>query len=61
MNWFDIDGDGPYHYRHQYNEFHIGPCDQSTIRREITRWHSRSLDAPLERSGGRTCKRHRTP
>ncbi|MFI6363449.1 ESX secretion-associated protein EspG [Nocardia sp. NPDC050630] len=37
LNWFDIEGDGRYHYRHQYNEFHITPCDQSAIRREITR------------------------
>ncbi|MEV2224017.1 ESX secretion-associated protein EspG [Nocardia vinacea] len=37
LNWFDIDGDGRYHYRHQYNEFHITPWDQPTIRREITR------------------------
>ncbi|MEV5839652.1 ESX secretion-associated protein EspG [Nocardia sp. NPDC052112] len=37
LNWFDIDGDGRYHYRHQHNEFHITPCDQPTIRREITR------------------------
>ena len=37
LNWFDIDGDGRYHYRHRYNEFHIAPCDQSTIRTEITR------------------------
>ncbi|WP_433196306.1 ESX secretion-associated protein EspG [Nocardia sp. CA-107356] len=37
LNWFDIDGDGRYWYRHQYNEFHIAPCDQTTIVREITR------------------------
>ncbi|MFD0365791.1 ESX secretion-associated protein EspG [Nocardia sp. GCM10030253] len=37
LNWFDIDGDGRYLYRRQYNEFHIVPCDRATIGREITR------------------------
>jgi len=37
LNWFDIDGDGRYVYRHQHNEFHIAPCDHATLRHEITR------------------------
>lgn len=37
LNWFDIDGDGRYLYRHQHNEFHITPCDPATLRHEITR------------------------
>ncbi|RBO94266.1 ESX secretion-associated protein EspG [Nocardia puris] len=36
LNWFDIEGDGRYLYRKQFNEFHLTPCDQSAILREIT-------------------------
>ncbi|MEV4129840.1 ESX secretion-associated protein EspG [Nocardia sp. NPDC049707] len=37
LSWFDIEGDGRYHYHLQHNEFRIAPCGQSTIRRELTR------------------------
>lgn len=36
LNWFDVDGDGRYLYHHHYNEFHITPCDPTTLRTEIT-------------------------
>ncbi|WP_024802355.1 ESX secretion-associated protein EspG [Nocardia sp. BMG51109] len=35
LSWFDVEGDGRYVYRQQYNDFHIQPCSQETIRREI--------------------------
>lgn len=37
LNWFDIEGDGRYLYQRRYNEFHITPCDQATIGREVAR------------------------
>ncbi|GAA5042916.1 ESX secretion-associated protein EspG [Nocardia callitridis] len=36
LNWFDIEDDGRYTYRRQYNEFHIIPCDQTTLTQELT-------------------------
>ncbi|MEV6428784.1 ESX secretion-associated protein EspG [Nocardia sp. NPDC051463] len=37
LNWFDIDGDGRYLYRRQFNDFQIMPCDRATMAGEITR------------------------
>jgi hypothetical protein len=37
LSWFDVDGDGRYIYRQQYNDFHIEPCSRERIQREIAR------------------------
>ncbi|MBB5914767.1 hypothetical protein BJY24_003634 [Nocardia transvalensis] len=37
LSWIDVEGDGRYIYREQHNDFHIEPCSQQTIHREIAR------------------------
>ncbi|MFI7191919.1 ESX secretion-associated protein EspG [Nocardia nova] len=37
LSWFDVEGDGRYTYRQQYNDFRIDPAATDSICREITR------------------------
>ncbi|MFJ1460054.1 ESX secretion-associated protein EspG [Nocardia sp. N2S4-5] len=37
LSWVDVEGDGRYVYRQQHNDFHVEPCSQQAILREITR------------------------
>ncbi|MBF6447046.1 MULTISPECIES: ESX secretion-associated protein EspG [Nocardia] len=37
LSWFDVEGDGRYTYREQYNEFRIDPSSTDDICREVTR------------------------
>ncbi|MFI5777295.1 ESX secretion-associated protein EspG [Nocardia sp. NPDC051570] len=37
FRWFDIDGDGRYAYRRQYNDFRVAPCSQEMLQQEIAR------------------------
>ena len=36
-SWFDVEGDGRYTYRQQYNDFRIDPASTDDICREVTR------------------------
>ncbi|MGF6885491.1 hypothetical protein ABIA39_003967 [Nocardia sp. GAS34] len=37
MSWIDVDGDGCYGYREQYNDFHVEPLSRETVAREVAR------------------------
>ncbi|WP_280382381.1 ESX secretion-associated protein EspG [Nocardia wallacei] len=46
LSWFDVEGDGRYVHRQQHNDFHIEPCSQQTIRRELARMAQQDRHQP---------------
>jgi len=37
MSWVDVDGDGCYAFREQYNDFHVEPLSGAVVAREVAR------------------------
>lgn len=40
LSWVDVDGDGCYAFREQYNDFHVEPCSRQMVAREVARMAS---------------------